>query len=103
MRISVIGCGYLGAAHAAGMASLGHDVIDTDAAKVAALSSGRAPFFEPSTAGWAISGRWKKEPCSSGPVGVGQRSDASVAGSWFFEGKVFRTEIQNVQRPHVFP
>lgn len=49
MRISVIGCGYLGAVHAACMTSLGHDVvgIDTDAAKVAALSSGRAPFFEP--------------------------------------------------------
>ena len=49
MRLSVIGCGYLGAVHAAAMASLGHDVVgvDTDAAKVEALSAGRAPFFEP--------------------------------------------------------
>ncbi|GAA1841588.1 UDP-glucose dehydrogenase family protein [Microbacterium koreense] len=49
MRLSVIGCGYLGAVHAAAMASIGHDVIgiDVDAAKVAALSAGRAPFFEP--------------------------------------------------------
>jgi UDPglucose 6-dehydrogenase len=49
MRISVIGCGYLGAVHAAAMAELGHDVvgIDVDEAKIAALSAGRAPFFEP--------------------------------------------------------
>ncbi|MGN7799308.1 UDP-glucose dehydrogenase family protein [Leifsonia sp. 22587] len=49
MRISVIGCGYLGAVHAAAMAHLGHDVvgIDVDEAKIAALSAGRAPFFEP--------------------------------------------------------
>jgi UDPglucose 6-dehydrogenase len=48
-RLSVIGCGYLGAVHAAAMASLGHDVVgvDVDAAKVAELSAGRAPFFEP--------------------------------------------------------
>jgi UDPglucose 6-dehydrogenase len=49
MRISVIGCGYLGAVHAAAMASVGHDVvgIDVDADKVALLSAGKAPFFEP--------------------------------------------------------
>lgn len=49
MRISVIGCGYLGAVHAAAMAELGHDVvgIDIDDAKVAALTRGESPFFEP--------------------------------------------------------
>ncbi|WP_342001765.1 UDP-glucose/GDP-mannose dehydrogenase family protein [Microbacterium sp. LWH7-1.2] len=49
MRLSVIGCGYLGAVHAAAMASIGHDVvgIDVDARKVASLSKGEAPFFEP--------------------------------------------------------
>ncbi|WP_411721983.1 UDP-glucose dehydrogenase family protein [Mycetocola sp.] len=49
MRISVIGCGYLGAVHAASMASLGHEVvgIDVDAEKIEALSNGRAPFYEP--------------------------------------------------------
>ena len=49
MRISVIGCGYLGAVHAASMAHLGHDVvgIDVDEAKIASLAAGRAPFFEP--------------------------------------------------------
>src|SRR5690606_1097838 len=49
MRISVIGCGYLGAAHAAAMAELGHDVsgIDVDERKVDALTRGEAPFVEP--------------------------------------------------------
>ncbi|MCC2310066.1 UDP-glucose dehydrogenase family protein [Cellulomonas chengniuliangii] len=49
MRISVIGCGYLGAVHAAAMASLGHEVvgIEVDAHKAASLSAGNAPFFEP--------------------------------------------------------
>ena len=49
MRVSVIGCGYLGAVHAAAMADLGHEVIavDVDADKVAALAAGNPPFFEP--------------------------------------------------------
>jgi UDPglucose 6-dehydrogenase len=49
MRISVIGCGYLGAVHAACMAKLGHDVVgvDVDERKITTLSAGRAPFFEP--------------------------------------------------------
>jgi UDPglucose 6-dehydrogenase len=52
MRISVIGCGYLGAVHSACMAALGHDVvgIDVDEHKIAELSAGRAPFFEPGLA-----------------------------------------------------
>lgn len=49
MRLSVIGCGYLGAVHAAAMASIGHEVvgIDVDARKIDSLSRGEAPFFEP--------------------------------------------------------
>ena len=49
MKLSVIGCGYLGAVHASAMAELGHDVvgIDVDPDKVTKLSMGRAPFFEP--------------------------------------------------------
>jgi len=49
MRISVIGCGYLGAVHAACMAKLGHEVvgIDLDHRKISELSAARAPFFEP--------------------------------------------------------
>ncbi|MDY1004955.1 UDP-glucose/GDP-mannose dehydrogenase family protein [Curtobacterium sp. CFBP9011] len=49
MRISVIGCGYLGAVHAASMAKLGHDVVavDVDPGKIEQLAAGEAPFFEP--------------------------------------------------------
>ncbi|WP_454051016.1 UDP-glucose dehydrogenase family protein [Cellulomonas sp. Marseille-Q8402] len=49
MQVSVIGCGYLGAVHAASMAKLGHTVvgIDVDRAKIALLASGTAPFYEP--------------------------------------------------------
>ncbi|MFN2502848.1 MAG: 3-hydroxyacyl-CoA dehydrogenase NAD-binding domain-containing protein, partial [Acidimicrobiales bacterium] len=49
MRITVIGTGYLGAVHAACMAESGHEVlgVDIDPAKLAALSEGRPPFFEP--------------------------------------------------------
>lgn len=49
MKISVIGCGYLGAVHASSLAKLGHDVvgIDIDQAKVDLLASAKAPFYEP--------------------------------------------------------
>ena len=49
MRISIIGCGYLGAVHASAMAELGHDVVgvDVDERRIADLQAARAPFFEP--------------------------------------------------------
>ncbi|WP_460446318.1 UDP-glucose dehydrogenase family protein [Angustibacter aerolatus] len=49
LKLSVVGTGYLGAVHAACMADLGHDVVavDVDAAKIALLAEGKAPFFEP--------------------------------------------------------
>jgi len=49
MRITVIGCGYLGATHAACMAELGHEVlgVEIDADKLKLLSAGTVPFFEP--------------------------------------------------------
>ncbi|WP_221585428.1 UDP-glucose/GDP-mannose dehydrogenase family protein [Microbacterium sp. G2-8] len=49
MQLSVIGCGYLGAVHAASMASLGHRVVglDVDEARIAMLSAGETPFYEP--------------------------------------------------------
>ena len=49
MKVSVIGCGYLGAVHAACMADLGHEVvgIDVDADKIAGLAAGEPPFHEP--------------------------------------------------------
>ena len=47
--LSVVGLGYLGTTHAACMSSLGYTVIglDTDSEKVAQLSRGELPFYEP--------------------------------------------------------
>jgi UDPglucose 6-dehydrogenase len=52
MRVSVFGCGYLGAVHAACMARLGHEVVGVDVVpeQVAALAGGRSPFYEPGLA-----------------------------------------------------
>ena len=49
MKLTVIGCGYLGATHAACMAELGHEVlgVDVDEAKIATLVAGDLPFYEP--------------------------------------------------------
>ncbi|MGP4092802.1 nucleotide sugar dehydrogenase, partial [Streptomyces sp. KR55] len=48
MRVSVIGCGHLGAPHAAAMAELGHEVIgvelDPETCKI--LQTGRGHFYE---------------------------------------------------------
>ena len=49
LKLSVIGTGYLGATHAACMASMGFEVIgvDSNQSKIEALSKGELPFFEP--------------------------------------------------------
>jgi UDPglucose 6-dehydrogenase len=49
LKLSVVGCGYLGATHAACMSSLGFEVVgvDTDPEKIALLSKGELPFYEP--------------------------------------------------------
>ena len=48
-RLTVLGAGYLGVTHAACLAELGFDVlaVDTDGARISALSAGDLPFFEP--------------------------------------------------------
>lgn len=47
--LAVFGTGYLGATHAACMAELGHQVlgVDVDESKLAKLTSGEVPFYEP--------------------------------------------------------
>ncbi|MDQ3008185.1 MAG: UDP-glucose/GDP-mannose dehydrogenase family protein [bacterium] len=49
MKITIIGTGFVGVVSAAVYASFGHDVygLDIDPDKVAALSKGKVPFFEP--------------------------------------------------------
>jgi UDPglucose 6-dehydrogenase len=49
MRITVIGCGYLGATQAATMAELGHEVLgmEIDPVKRASLAQGQVSMYEP--------------------------------------------------------
>jgi UDPglucose 6-dehydrogenase len=49
LKLTVIGTGYLGATHAAAMAELGFDVLglDIEPSKIAMLSRGRVPMYEP--------------------------------------------------------
>ncbi len=49
LNIAVVGCGYLGAVHAACMAEIGHTVVgvDVDSAKVDGLAKAMSPFYEP--------------------------------------------------------
>jgi UDPglucose 6-dehydrogenase len=49
MKISIIGCGYVGAVTGACFAALGHEIrfVDLDPVKVAAINTGKAPIFEP--------------------------------------------------------
>ncbi|MEE1617836.1 UDP-glucose dehydrogenase family protein [Brachybacterium sp. J153] len=49
MKITTVGCGYLGAVYAASMASIGHEVLglDVDQKKVDDLNAGIPPFHEP--------------------------------------------------------
>jgi UDPglucose 6-dehydrogenase len=51
-RVTVLGTGYLGVAHAACLAELGFDVlgVDIDTARIDALSRGELPFYEPGLA-----------------------------------------------------
>jgi len=49
VRMTVIGCGHLGATHAASMAEIGHEVVglEIDEGKIATLQTGHAWFHEP--------------------------------------------------------
>lgn len=49
MKISVIGCGYVGCVTGVCFADMGHEVVlvDVDPAKVRAISAGRSPIYEP--------------------------------------------------------
>ena len=49
MKISIIGCGYVGAVTGACFAALGHDIVfvELDPGKIAAINAGKAPIYEP--------------------------------------------------------
>ncbi|WP_083271934.1 UDP-glucose/GDP-mannose dehydrogenase family protein [Brevibacterium sp. HMSC22B09] len=74
-HISVIGCGYLGAVHAAAMASVGHTVVgvDTDKQKVQKLENYQPPFFEPGLAELLEAGQADHSAGQKGADGTAQR------------------------------
>ena len=103
MKISVIGCGYLGAVHAVAMASLGHNVvgIDSNLAKISSLSSGQPTILEPGFAGLLREGldsgrlAFSADPEAAGGarvhfIGVGtpQRPDSHAADLAFLDDAV---------------
>jgi UDPglucose 6-dehydrogenase len=49
MKLSVIGCGYVGLVSGSCLAESGHEVVatDNDASKIAALHAGKIPIYEP--------------------------------------------------------
>src|SRR5579862_8942954 len=49
MKLSVIGCGYVGLVTGSCLAEAGHEVwaTDNDAARIAALQAGKVPIYEP--------------------------------------------------------
>ena len=103
MKISVIGCGYLGAVHAVAMASLGHNVvgIDSNRAKISSLSSGQPTILEPGFADLLREGldsgrlAFSADPEAAGGaqvhfIGVGtpQRPDSHAADLAFLNDAV---------------
>ena len=103
MKISVIGCGYLGAVHAVAMASLGHNVvgIDSNRAKISSLSSGQPTILEPGFADLLREGldsgrlAFSADPEAAGGarvhfIGVGtpQRPDSHAADLAFLDDAV---------------
>lgn len=74
-HISVIGCGYLGAVHAAAMASVGHTVVgvDTDKQKLQKLENYQPPFFEPGLAELLEAGQADHSAGQEGADGTAQR------------------------------
>ena len=113
LSIGVVGCGYLGAVHAAAMAELGHRVVgyDVDADKIALLEKADSPFFEPDLdellGRTLASGRlsFTTDPADLAEVelvfvcvGTPQRAGELAADTRYVEGAV-RTLAQHVTVP----
>ena len=92
MRITVIGTGYLGVTHAACMASLGYEVmgLDVDVEKVAALTAGHVPFYEPGLQ------ELMREQIAAGRLSF--TSDYTELAEWAGEGAVHFVSVGTPQK-----
>ena len=104
MKISVIGCGYLGAVHAAAMAELGHEVvgIDVDAAQdrsslAAARRRSSSPGCRRSWRRRSTSGRLRSRPtwqapparrCTSSPSAHRRRRASNAADLTYVDAAI---------------
>jgi UDPglucose 6-dehydrogenase len=102
MKMTVIGCGHLGATHAACMASVGHDVlgVDVDDDKVSLLNSGKAWFHEPGLdellAGNIQAGRLRFTTSFADAAGFGQVHFMGVATPGRPDGSYDLSQLQAV-------
>jgi UDPglucose 6-dehydrogenase len=112
MRVSVIGCGSLGAVHAAAMTALGHEVVgvDVDPARIDLLRAGTAPFYEPGLPALLASARESgRLTFSTDPGAVaGARVHFLCVGTPQLHGE-FRADLHHVEDafahllPHLAP
>jgi UDPglucose 6-dehydrogenase len=114
MKITVIGCGYLGATHAACLAELGFDVlgVEIDERKLEALAQGDLPFYEPGLDTLLVkqvkSGKLRftssmKEAAEFGDVhflcvGTPQRADSNGADLRYVDGAI-ESLAEHLTRP----
>ena len=70
MRISVIGCGYVGLVTGACLAEIGHQVVcaDNDEAKIRTLEAGQLPIYEPHLDGIVAEAQRQKRLSFAGDV-----------------------------------
>src|SRR3954463_964449 len=103
MRVTVLGCGYLGAVHAPCMADLGHDVtgVDVDEVKVKELSAGRAPFYEAGLPALPAEGAAAGRPPCSDPGVPELRAEAAGRGRLRFTADVPEVARPNAEGPAV--
>lgn len=75
MRVAVFGAGYVGLVTAVGLAEIGHNVVavDQDIKKVARISTGRIPFYEPGLSELAL------RNLRDGRLAISSDSSAAIA------------------------
>lgn len=80
MRISVIGCGYVGLVTGSCLAETGHQVVcaDNDEAKTKTLSAGKLPIYEPHLDGFVANSRRQGRLTFTGDVAEAVRAGEAI-------------------------